>query len=252
VPPPGLHRTLALVELLLSVPTAVALLFVTAPYGRHIRAGWGPSLPAWLGWLLMEAPAPIVFLLFWLQGSHRGELVPILLLAMWETHYAYRAFVYPVGLRRGQGRMLVSVAAMAVLFNLLNGYVNGAWVSGGAAYPATWLADPRFVVGALLFAGGLALNVLSDRALRRLRRPGETGYKVPRGGAFEWVSCPNYLGEVVEWTGWAIATWSLPGLAFAVYTAANLVPRALSHHAWYRREFPGYPPERRAVIPFLL
>ena len=106
--------------------------------------------------------------------------------------------------------------------------------------------------GAALFAGGLWLNVSSDRALRRLRRPGETGYKIPRGGAFEWVSCPNYLGEVVEWTGWAIATWSLPGLAFAVYTAANLVPRALSHHAWYRREFPDYPRERRAVLPYLL
>ena len=148
--------------------------------------------------------------------------------------------------------MLVSVAAMAVLFNVLNGYVNGAWVSGGGAHPASWLADPRFVAGAALFAGGLALNVLSDRALRRLRRPGEAGYRIPRGGAFEWVSCPNYLGEVVEWTGWAIATWSLPGLAFAVYTAANLVPRALSHHAWYRREFPDYPRGRRAVLPYLL
>jgi protein-S-isoprenylcysteine O-methyltransferase Ste14 len=252
VPPSGLHRILVLVELLLAVPTAVSLLFVTAPYGRHTRAGWGPSLPAWLGWLLMEAPAPVVFLLFWLQGPHRGEVVPIVLLVMWETHYVYRAFIYPAGLRRGRGRMLVSVAAMAVLFNVLNGYVNGAWVSGGGAHPASWLADPRFVAGAALFAGGLALNVLSDRALRRLRKPGETGYRVPRGGAFEWVSCPNYLGEVVEWTGWAIATWSLPGLAFAVYTAANLVPRALSHHAWYRREFPDYPEGRRALIPFVL
>jgi protein-S-isoprenylcysteine O-methyltransferase Ste14 len=252
VPPPGLHRILVLVELLLAVPTAVSLLFVTAPYGRHIRGGWGPSLPAWLGWLLMEAPAPVVFLLFWLQGPHRGEVVPLVFLGMWEAHYVYRAFVYPAGLRRGHGRMLVSVAAMAVLFNLLNGYVNGAWVSGGGAHPAAWLADPRFLVGAALFAGGLTLNVRSDRALRRLRKPGETGYRIPRGGAFEWVSCPNYLGEVVEWAGWAIATWSLPGLAFAVYTAANLVPRALSHHAWYRREFPEYPAGRRAVIPFLL
>jgi protein-S-isoprenylcysteine O-methyltransferase Ste14 len=171
---------------------------------------------------------------------------------MWQAHYLYRAFVYPLGLLGGRGRMLVSVAAMAVAFNLLNGYVNGTWVSGSGTYPDGWLLDPRFLSGAVLFAGGFALNVRSDRALRRLRAPGETGYKVPRGGAFEWVSCPNYLGEVVEWAGWALATWSVAGLAFAVYTAANLVPRALSHHAWYRREFPDYPPGRRAVIPYLL
>jgi protein-S-isoprenylcysteine O-methyltransferase Ste14 len=93
---------------------------------------------------------------------------------------------------------------------------------------------------------------LSDRALRALRAPGESGYAIPRGGAFEWVSCPNYLGELLEWFGWAIATWSIAGLAFALYTAANLGPRALAHHAWYRERFPGYPPRRRALIPFVL
>ena len=70
--------------------------------------------------------------------------------------------------------------------------------------------------------------------------------------AFEWVSCPNYLGEMTEWAGWALATWSLPGLAFAAYTAANLAPRALAHHDWYRERFPDYPPRRRALIPYLL
>ncbi|MBI4699950.1 MAG: hypothetical protein HY744_02090 [Deltaproteobacteria bacterium] len=36
------------------------------------------------------------------------------------------------------------------------------------------------------------------------------------------------------------------------FTAANLVPRARAHHLWYRRTLAGYPPERRAVIPYLL
>ena len=50
--------------------------------------------------------------------------------------------------------------------------------------------------------------------LRNLRAPGETGYKIPVGGLFRWVSSPNYFGELLEWTGWAIATWSIPGVAF--------------------------------------
>jgi hypothetical protein len=57
---------------------------------------------------------------------------------------------------------------------------------------------------------------------------------------------------MIEWTGWAIATLSLPGLVFALWTAANLAPRALKHHAWYRKTFPDYPQSRKAIIPFVL
>ena len=64
---------------------------------------------------------------------------------------------------------------------------------------------------------------------------------MPRGGFFRWVSCPNYLGEMLQWSGFALATWSLPGLSFALWTVANLLPRAVAHHRWYRREFADYP-----------
>ena len=50
------------------------------------------------------------------------------------------------------------------------------------------------------------------------------------GGMFEYVSCANYLGEIAEWSGFAVACWSLPASAFAFLTTCNLVPRALSHH----------------------
>jgi steroid 5-alpha reductase family enzyme len=104
----------------------------------------------------------------------------------------------------------------------------------------------------LLFVCGFAVNKHSDWLLRKLRKPGESGYSIPRGGLFRWVSCPNYLGEIIEWIGWAVATWSLAGLSFAVWTAANLIPRAWQYHRWYRKEFPDYPKKRKAVIPFLL
>jgi steroid 5-alpha reductase family enzyme len=130
--------------------------------------------------------------------------------------------------------------------------LNGRWVTHFApTYGASWLADPRFLVGAALFLAGFVINIQSDTILMNLRKPGETGYKVPQGGLYRWLSCPNYFGELVEWTGWAIATWSLPGLAFAIWTAANLVPRARTNHQWYREKFPDYPRERRAVLPLL-
>ncbi|MGB0641280.1 MAG: 3-oxo-5-alpha-steroid 4-dehydrogenase, partial [Myxococcota bacterium] len=69
---------------------------------------------------------------------------------------------------------------------------------------------------------------------------------------YRYVSCPNYLGEMVQWIGWAIAMNSLAGVSFAVWTVANLLPRALTHHRWYRDKFAEYPAERKAVIPFVL
>jgi 3-oxo-5-alpha-steroid 4-dehydrogenase 1 len=141
---------------------------------------------------------------------------------------------------------------MAIVFNVINAYLNARWISELGAYPTEWLRDPRFLVGTLLFAKGMFVNVQSDNILFRLRKPGESGYRIPRGGAYRFVSSPNYLGELIEWGGWAIATWSLAGLAFFLFTFANLVPRAIAHHKWYRATFPDYPKERRAVIPWLV
>ncbi len=235
----------------LAVVTAAALLFVTAPYGRHARAGWGPTVPARVGWVAMESPAVLAFTAFYALGPHRAEAAPLALLALWLAHYVHRAFVFPFTMRGGK-RMPVLVAALGFSFNVLNAWVNARWISTQGDYPASWLSDPRLLAGAAIFAAGLAINVRADRRLVALRAPGETGYKIPRGGLYEYVSSPNYLGEIVEWFGWAIATWSLPGLAFAIYTVANLGPRAMQHHAWYRRTFPEYPGRRKALVPFVL
>jgi steroid 5-alpha reductase family enzyme len=248
---PDPYRALVVLELALAVPTFVGLRFITAPYGRYRRAGWGPTVPARVAWIVMESPAPLLFAAVYATGAHRADLVPLLLLVLWQLHYVHRTFIYPFEMRAGT-RMPVGVIAMAIVFNVLNAYVNAHWIAAVGSYPHAWLADPRFLAGTAMFLGGLALNITSDRALRRLRGPGESGYRVPRGGAFEWVSCPNYLGEMVEWAGWALATWSLAGLAFAAYTTANLAPRALTHHDWYRERFPDYPPRRRALIPYVL
>ncbi|WP_419163509.1 3-oxo-5-alpha-steroid 4-dehydrogenase [Candidatus Palauibacter sp.] len=135
------------------------------------------------------------------------------------------------------------------------GDINARFISELGDYGLQWLADPRFLAGVGVFAAGFVLNIHSDNILLRLRKSGEAdgdGYSIPRGGAFRYVSCPNYLGELLEWGGWALATWSPGGLAFFTYTAANLIPRALGNHQWYRERFEGYPPNRKAVMPGFL
>ena len=245
-----LYNALLVGWFILGVITFASLFFIVAPYGRHRRSGWGPSIGDRWAWVLMEAPAVVVFgLCFWL---HTRPLVPTdwYFLALWQAHYIYRAFIYPLR-RRSSGRaMPLSIVAMGWFFNIGNGYLNGRYLFAlSPGYAASWLWDGRFLLGLGLFLAGFAMHRHADHYLRVLRRPGESGYRVPYGALFRWVSCPNYLGEIVEWTGWAIATWSLAGLSFAVWTAANLAPRALAHHCWYRELFPDYPPGRKALLP---
>jgi 3-oxo-5-alpha-steroid 4-dehydrogenase 1 len=232
-----------------AVAVFAALFFVAAPYGRHIRRGWGHTIGNKAGWVLMEAPAPLVFAVcFWLGG--RANPVTLAFLGLWEAHYVHRAFIYPFSLRGEARRMPLAIMSFGFLFNVMNGYLNGRYIfsfSGG--YNTGWMSDPRFIIGTLLFALGFIINRQADLTLRGLRQPGESGYKITNRNLFRWISCPNYLGEITIWAGWAVATWSLPGLVFAFWTVANLLPRARAHHAWYRRTFPDYPRERKALVP---
>ena len=141
---------------------------------------------------------------------------------------------------------------MGFVFNVINGFAVAYGLGhSGSHFTADWLYGPRFIIGVVLMGTGFSICYQSDRILRGLRRPGETGYKIPYGGFYRWVSCPNYLGEIIEWTGFAIATWNLPGLAFMLFTTANLFPRAFSHHRWYLKKFPDYPRDRKAILPFV-
>jgi 3-oxo-5-alpha-steroid 4-dehydrogenase 1 len=89
--------------------------------------------------------------------------------------------------------------------------------------------------------------------LATLRKPGETGYKIPFGGAFNYVSGANYFGEILEWVGFAVASGGAsPAVSFAVFTMCNIGPRAFHHHAWYLKTFgEKYPKHRKALIPFI-
>jgi 3-oxo-5-alpha-steroid 4-dehydrogenase 1 len=236
----------------IGVVTFGVLRWVSAPYGRFARPGWGPTLPSRWAWMVMESPSAVGFLAVYLAGDHRGDAAPLVLLAIWQAHYLHRTFIFPLRLRERGKRMPWAIVGMGFFFNCVNAGLNARWISQAARYDAAWLADPRFLAGVALFVAGYAINQHADGVLFALRRDGAGEYRIPFGGLYRWVSCPNYLGEIVEWCGWALAAWSWPALAFAVFTFTNLAPRALSTHRWYRETFSDYPPERKALVPFLL
>ncbi len=251
-PPARLFNILLLSWICLAVVVFILLLFISAPYGRHLRKGWGPNLSNRLGWMIMEAPSAILMLVYFFTGHRQNSIVLLLFIILWETHYIHRTFIFPLRFQSSKKDMPLLVVVMAIFFNTGNTYFNGLYLFHfSPEYPVSWLYDWRFMAGTVIFMAGFAINQHADHVLFTLRKPGETGYKIPYGGMYRWISCPNYFGEVLEWTGWALATWSLAGLSFAIWTFANLVPRALANHQWYNRQFDEYPAERKAVIPFL-
>lgn len=226
-----------------------SLFWVTAPYGRHHKPGWGPNIPNRIAWILMELPAVLVISSLVLsvpQGRTQNALVP---LGFWLFHYLYRTFLFPALMKPSDRTFPALLVFFAVAFNILNGYNNAQAVLSGSGDPP-WQYG-HFWTGAALFIAGFVLHSHSDMIIRRLRKPGETGYSIPQGGMFRWVSSPHYVGEIIQWTGWAILTWSWAGLAFALFTFCNLAPRALSNQAWYRKQFPNYPRHRKALVPGL-
>lgn len=51
--------------------------------------------------------------------------------------------------------------------------------------------------------------------------------------------------------GWAIMTLNPGGLVIFLVSFANLVPRAVRTHQWYKEKFDDYPKNRKALIPFV-
>ena len=248
------HPVFAILLLSWAAAGALALLAIScipAPYGRYARPGWGPGVPPHLGWLLMESPGALIFAAIFL-ASLPCQAVPALFAALWIGHYLYRGVLYPA-LLRSTTAVPLFVVVSAIGFHCANVPLQ-AWelYQLKPDRPLNWLADPRFLTGLALFIGGFVLTVTSDMLLRRLRATPEGRYYLPRGGLFERVSCPNYLGEIVEWSGWALMTWTWSGLVFALWVIANLLPRALAHHRWCQAHFSDYPAQRKALIPYIL
>ncbi len=246
---------------LLAVVVYIALFHIKAGYGYLSSSNWGPEINNKTAWVLMEAPA-FCFLLFYtlrfaMSGTDTGndKVVLYTMAGFFLLHYFQRAFIFPF-LMRGKGKMPIAIMAMGMVFNTLNSYFIGAWLYKFAPegmYTSDWFTSIQFTVGTLIFLTGMLINMDSDSVIRHLRKPGDTRHYIPRKHLYKYVTSANYFGEVTEWVGYAILTWSPAGLLFAIWTFANLAPRAKALTAKYEAEFGDEYRElhKKHLIPFI-
>jgi 3-oxo-5-alpha-steroid 4-dehydrogenase 1 len=251
---PTTLETSCYIWLSIAIGVHILMFFVTAPFGRHTSKNWGPMVNNKLGWIIMESPSLLIMAYFLFFGTYSFQSYVWILFSLWIFHYANRTIIYPFRIKATDKKMPLFIVINAILFNCMNAGLNGYFLSeltNSQAYGSAWLSSPNFLIGGFLFVIGMAINWRADHILINLRKPGETGYKIPKGFLFNYISSPNLFGEIIEWGGFALMAWNLPALTFLVWTFANLVPRAKNHHDWYLRKFPNYPKERKVVFPFL-
>lgn len=236
----------------------VTLFFVDAGYGKMRSEKWGPAIPNKIGWMLMEAPVFIVVLYLWGLSNVRFQLPYLIFMLVFEFHYFQRSFIFPLMLK-GQSKMPIIIMLFSVIWNLINGYVQGYWLFHLAPryaadlYTADWVSDPRFIIGICIFFLGWCINMHSDHVIRHLRKPGDTNHYLPKAGMYRFVTSANYLGEITEWLGFAILTWSWAGALFFWFSCCNLVPRANSIYLRYEQEFASEFDRKKLkrIIPFV-
>lgn len=250
--------TAATVHYVLGGVTFLSTMFMPAPYGKHATDGYralvlGPRT----AWVLQELPTLVA--LTWNLATYAESWNAVSLL--YATHYVHRTLIYPFWTLTTTNNVPVLVPFLANLYCSFNGHLQ-TLPTRNADDMTLWRAPFVFGLGVACFAGGMAINIWHDRHLASLRRTGAAGpghYVIPRGGLFALVSSPNLMGEMVEWAGFSIAAWGVScdagyvAASFAVYTVANLLPRALATHRWYLAKFPEYKGlGRSAIIPFVL
>ena len=217
-----------------------------APYGRHTSKKWGVSIDNKLGWIIMELPAllvcPAIYFYFKVDFD-----ISIMFICLWIIHYFNRTIIFPFRIKTKGKKMPLAIVLSAFFFNIVNGLINGYFLSNINLHSVSIF----LITGFLLFVLGLYINISSDNKLINLRKI-KKGYFVPKGGLFKYISCPNFFGEILEWFGFALMTFNIGSLSFFIWTCCNLIPRALAHHTWYKNKFNEYPKERKAILPFLI
>ncbi|XP_030636612.1 3-oxo-5-alpha-steroid 4-dehydrogenase 2a [Chanos chanos] len=221
------------------------------PYGRYVTSESHEEImvPAKAAWFIQELPSFLVPALLFVFTDNSAGIGRHFLIWMFCLHYFQRTFIYSL-LTQGRPSPL-RIVVFAAMFCSLNGWLQGHYILHCVKYDDSWWRDIRPFTGLVMFFSGMAINIHSDHILRNLRKPGEIAYKIPKGGMFELVSGANYFGEILEWCGYAVATWSFSAVSFAFFTICSIGPRAFHHHRYYINKFDDYPKSRKAVIPFV-
>jgi hypothetical protein len=77
----------------------------------------------------------------------------------------------------------------------------------------------------------------------------EKRYRVPMGGCFPHAACAHYFFELLGWLGMAFMVQHVFGFCFFLSMLIYLGDRSVAQQQWSREKIPGYPTDRKNMIP---
>lgn len=224
----------------------------------------GPQI-GWATVFLAEYAGPLVIYLLiyqrpWIFYGDAGNessvhLTAHIAAACWTFHYGKRLYETVFVHRFSHATM--------PFFNL---FKNCSYYWLFTAYVAYHVNHPQFtsppLIQVLVGLGGFLLSEIGNFsihvALRDLRPPGSKERKIPYPTdnpltkLFNLVSCPNYTYEFFSWFFFTVMTQCLPAGLFAAAGLYQMSVWAIGKHKNYKKEFPDYPKNRKAILPFIL
>ncbi len=186
---------ICIIWIIIAITSFVLLQYVTAPYGRHVKKGWGPEIANHLGWVIMELPSFLIILYF--TTAYSQSSYALLLSLLWLFHYFNRTFIFPFRIKTKNKKMPLTIVGSDIFFNTINAGLNGYYLSHLENYTIENFNSWYFYLGIAFFIIGFIINQISDTLLINLRKPNEVGYKIPKGFLFSYISCPNLFGEII-------------------------------------------------------
>ena len=194
-------------------------------------------------------------------------LVIAVLVGVWAVRLG--AFLSLRIRKDGFDRRFTRIKARFSMF-LMTWTLQGLWVfvsfaAGLAAITATHkvAADGYLAVGVLLWALGLAIESAADAQKRRFRSNPENAGRFIQSGLWAWCRHPNYFGEILLWTGIAVAAWpaltgwahltlASPIFVWALLTRISGVPllEASASKRWGTdRDYVAYRARTSSIVP---
>lgn len=215
----------------------------------------GPQI-GWRSVFLLEYLGPLLIHHFVLLGRLHYDLPR----PSWQQLLGYSMITFHF-LKREYETLFVHRFSHSTM-PFMNLFKNCAhyWILSGVAI-AIPLYSPSYkapandwvVIGsAVVFVLAEIANYYTHLVLRNLRPEGSSLRSIPRGPAFALISCPNYLFEGICWVSFSAMTGLWTSYLFTVIALIQMYLWAVKKHSQYRKEFPSYPKNRRALIPFLL
>eukprot|EP00916_Digyalum_oweni_P003234 GHVL01005830.1.p1 GENE.GHVL01005830.1~~GHVL01005830.1.p1 ORF type:complete len:264 (+),score=40.55 GHVL01005830.1:59-850(+) len=234
---------------LFGIYKCISRLDIGIEFGKLNKSENKPSLYNSLGWILFESPNLIIssFSLYYIKNNNIKYNICIYIFIL---HYINRCIIYPIVktyLFKKCSPMPIGIIMSAFSFTILNTTLQlSTWLNSS-------ITTTSLSIGLPIFSLGLISNIWHDYRLLKLKSKSKS-YIIPKGGLFEWISCPHYFSECIEWTGYAIILQgSIPALSFSLFSWLFLTGRAIQHHRWYKANFKDkYPIKRKAILPFLL